>query len=85
MSSSELEGWIEYYRLEPFGQWRDNYHSAQIAHLIYNLNRGKSPALEFSEFFYRDQETAAKIRDQRALAALVGISKNGDESQKSGS
>ena len=36
ISSKELTEWMAYYRIEPFGQERDDYHSARIAAAVYN-------------------------------------------------
>lgn len=64
MDPREIEGWpaalLEDYRqlyiLEPFGPDRDNWHSAQIAHILaqvhHDRKRGAPPRL--SQFFYED-------------------------------
>ena len=70
----EMAYWKAYYQLEPFGADRDNFHSAQIAALIFNVNRGKTQkAVGVEQFMYRDKESAEdeKRRDlSRRFLAL---------------
>jgi len=50
---------------------RDNWHSAQIAALLYNINRGKSsPAVKTSDFMYEDPQAAANRKAQSFTAFL---------------
>lgn len=39
ISSTQLQEWFDYYRLEPFGVDRDNLHTGIIASTIANCNR----------------------------------------------
>lgn len=68
MSSEEFNAWQDYYLLEPFGAWRDNWHASQIAALIYNTSRGKNqrPVKTF-DFMYADPESAAEAKDKELL------------------
>ena len=75
MGSAELSEWMAYWQLEPWGAWRDNWHSAQIATLIYNSNRGKAPAVKASEFMYVERETKAKIGAKTFAARLRAMVK----------
>lgn len=75
LSSTEFTEWMAYYTLEPFGQWRDNWHSAQLASLLYNINRGKNKALETADFMYLDPESAQDKRDQEFVASLTAMAK----------
>ncbi|AGI35716.1 TPA: phage tail assembly protein T [Mannheimia haemolytica] len=49
-----------FYQEQPFGLWRDDYRTAQLAHLTAMINRdpkGKAPKLaEFMPFFNRTDE-----------------------------
>ncbi|WP_425319131.1 phage tail assembly protein T, partial [Mannheimia haemolytica] len=49
-----------FYQEQPFGLWRDDYRTAQLAHLTAMFNRdpkGKAPKLaEFMPFFNRTDE-----------------------------
>ena len=71
MGSSELSAWQQYYQIEPFGSWRDNYHSAQIASLIYNVNRGKQKPTTIADFMFVDAETAKDKQDKEFLSFLA--------------
>ena len=39
ISYSELISWGAYYRVEPWGEWRADVRSAQIATILANVNR----------------------------------------------
>lgn len=79
MSSSEFEEWCEYYTMEPFGAWRDNYHAAQLCALTYNVHRGKQQPAKLADFFYIDQETKSDAKAAEFFARLdsLGAKKNG--------
>ena len=59
----------EFERLEPFGAARDNWHSATIAYILAMVNRDKRHAApKFSDFMWKDGETAAEESDKMALS-----------------
>lgn len=63
--------WMEYERLEPFGQWRDNFHAAQIALILASAHTDPSRReWRMDDFFFRDRETAAEQADQSLLGIL---------------
>jgi len=67
LPASELLEWAEYWGMEPFGAFRDNYHAAMIAHLLANAHRApNSPPIEFSQFMFRDQ-----VEEQRKADDLM--------------
>jgi hypothetical protein len=71
MPASELLEWMEYERVEPFGAWRDNWHTAILATLIANSNRKpNSPPVQMREFFYIDAESAEERRDEEMVAFM---------------
>lgn len=71
MPARELLEWMEYERIEPFGAWRDNWHTALIASILANSNRKQgSPQIPMSEFFYVDSETVRDKQDAEMLAFL---------------
>ena len=78
LSSSELTEWMAYYRLEPFGAWRDNWHMAQLTALLRNVNLGKGkPASKVSDFMWHD-EVAKKDSEQASFfAAMRSLAKKG--------
>lgn len=77
LGSGELSYWKAYYTIEPFGAWRDNFHAAQIAQAIYNMN-GAKPPRKAADFFYesvnarRARETGAFLAKLDALAVKNG-------------
>jgi hypothetical protein len=77
MGSAELSDWQSYYQIEPFGAWRDNYHSSQVAALIYNVNRGKQQAVKTSDFTFVDAETSQDMKDKEFLSFMSARSKKG--------
>ncbi len=78
MTCAEFSEWQAYYVLEPFGAWRDNWHSAQIASLIYNTNRGRSPPVKMSEYMYQDPQTVQDAADAETLAWLSAKARKTD-------
>jgi len=71
MSISELQEWHQYEELEPFGQLRDNYHAAMVAHILANAHRGPNrPPVPFSQFFYVDRKTQQE-RNDRAMVEFM--------------
>lgn len=74
LSSSEFVEWMAYYTIEPWGQWRDNWHSAQIAALLYNVNSSKKQ-LTTNDFMYHDQESAQEKQDFEFLSRLDSVAK----------
>ena len=65
MSSSELSDWIDYYKIEPWGAWRDNYHAALIASM--HAKEGT----RLSEFFYEPPAEPVIDKDGRALKSDI--------------
>lgn len=71
MSSAEFTDWQAYYKIEPFGAERDNWHMGVLAALFYNLRRHKSkPPLSASDFIYRDPVAARQKKDHEMLGWL---------------
>ena len=69
MSARELNEWFEFYNLEPFGEVRDNWHMAVVAHILANANRRPSaPPAKISDFMHVDPETARERREQAVIA-----------------
>lgn len=59
---------MEYARLEPFGQLRDNWHMAVIASILASAYRDpKKQAAKFSDFFYTDEDTAREEKDKALM------------------
>jgi len=63
----ELREWMEEYRRDPWGTWRDNMHAAMTASVIANAFRGKdSRPFNPEDFMLLDAETAEKRKKERA-------------------
>lgn len=76
MPGRVLAEWMEYERIEPFGSWRDNYHSAIIASLMANaFSSERSRRISPDEFFYRDPESAQEYRDNQMLNRFRALKK----------
>lgn len=41
LSSRQISGWIAYYRLNPFDEWRSDMQAATVAMMIGNTNGGR--------------------------------------------
>lgn len=75
MSAGEFQGWQAFYKINPFGSLRDNWHAALVASILHNANRKRnSPEAKMSEFFYVDAETARKKNEARMLSWLMANS-----------
>jgi len=71
MPSDELTEWMAYWRLEPFGAWRDNWHHAQMLSMTFNANRGRrQQPMHVGDFFYKDQDT---IREEQSRKFMKGL------------
>lgn len=71
MSARELNEWMIYARLEPFGELRADLRSGIVASTIANVNRGRNTkAAKISEFMpdfrtasEKQADVASQIRD----------------------
>lgn len=70
ITAAELTEWQAFYQLEPWGAWRDNWHHANLASLLYNINRGKNPSIKANAFMYEDAEVSAQKSARSFIAAL---------------
>lgn len=75
LSSSEFTEWMRFYRENPFGTWRDNWHSAQIAALLFNANRGKQQPMKVADFMFMSEAESKQKADLEMLAALDAVAK----------
>lgn len=79
MSCGELQAWDEYYRLEPWGQARDNMHAGMLAAMLANQSRRRGQrAFTFQDFMLtpaeeRSRDNMRRFRETlRALAQTRG-------------
>ena len=71
LTSSDFVRLAAYYRLNPWGPWRDDLRVAQLSALTYNINRGKNQdAMSAVDFIY-DPIAAAEREQKRDEAVLT--------------
>ncbi|QIM63145.1 hypothetical protein A1D29_07550 [Pasteurellaceae bacterium Orientalotternb1] len=62
MPESHYQEYQRFYQEQPFGLWREDYRTAQIAHILAMINRdpkGESPKLsDYMPFFNEQTESA---------------------------
>lgn len=76
IGSAELTEWAAYYRIEPFGQWRDNWHAAIIASMLGNRWRGKTdPVKTEDDFIFRTTEQHKQRQTEKTIANLRTLAK----------
>ena len=70
---------MAYYTIEPFGQWRDNYHAALSASILANVNRGKNQQpYSINDFMYKDKVTSEMEKQKQFIANLEALAANGN-------
>lgn len=69
MSGREFLDWQTYYVIEPFGQWRDDYHAGMISSIVANVNRkaGSKP--------YSPEDFMLKIKTPETMKAKESLLK----------
>ncbi len=79
LSAQELQRWMVYYNIEPFGAWRDNWHAAMALAMTANLNRGRGkPALSSDDFMFKDPQTTHNDHIKEMMARFNAASKPKD-------
>lgn len=75
--------WAQFYKMRPFGAWRDNFHAAMIADTIAKVNGNAD--IPMSNYFYKDEETAIeerKARDFKTFQSIAAKVKQINEAKK---
>ncbi|MGX2949702.1 phage tail assembly protein T [Ursidibacter sp. B-7004-1] len=61
MPESHYQEYQRFYQEQPFGLWREDYRTAQIAHILAMINRdpkGEAPTLsDYMPFFNEQKES----------------------------
>ena len=70
LGSGELSKWYAYYQIEPFGQWRDNYHAAIIATCVANYSGNTKQARQIDEFIYQHIDVVREKETMRTMKWL---------------
>ena len=67
LSAAEEAHWIALYRLDPWGEQRDDMRSALIAQLIHNTNSKKGKKLK--DFMLFTEKPSDRVNDPEILRA----------------
>jgi hypothetical protein len=85
LSERALAKWVQYWKEEPWGTWRDNAHAAQIVAMLANVNRDskKRPKpFEFMDFMLLPEDEAKARNLKRGLENLKAIAKKGKRAKR---
>lgn len=80
LTSSDFVRLAAYYRISPWGPWRDDLRVAQLSALTFNINRGKGQeAMSPLDFIYDPiaAEEREKARDQAMLDMFDALATKG--------
>lgn len=76
VSAREIQDWLQFYSVEPWGAVRDNMHAGMIAAMVFNVNRGeRTNALTFKDFMLREAEQVKDNETQKFVATLRALAK----------
>ena len=79
MPASEYEDWRQYFNENPWGPERDNWHSATIAALLWNINSGKdSPRKYAKDFMYIESGIKKQTETLNTLEIMRAMGKRGN-------
>ncbi len=79
MSAAELMEWMEDYNTEPWGERRADLRAGIIASTVYNMQRGRGPAMKASDFMpdFDEKEPQTVAEMQARLLVATGAKLNG--------
>lgn len=79
VTQSEYLGWLAYWRVEPWGPWRDNVHAAIIAREIQRpqLKRGQAHKIPLDRFMLIDPDERQRRANQQLFTMLQALSMGG--------
>jgi hypothetical protein len=77
LGSGELTEWIAFYRIEPFGSHRDNYHAAIIAATVANYSGKLKTPKQVHEFMIEHPDQKRERETKHTLAMMDILAKNG--------
>lgn len=80
IESRELSEWMEFYRVEPFGQEADWLGSAIVASTVANVNRGKGKkAFEVDDFMpkFNGCKKDQSVDEMIQMAAMFTVAAGG--------
>lgn len=71
LTAQELTLWQAYYRMDPWGGARGDYHAAIVACTVANAMRGKGPPAKLDEFLLKFGEGQEKRQTAAQMAAAL--------------
>ena len=76
MGSSELAEWMVFWKMEPWGSYRDNIHAGLIAATIANVNRKPhAKPISHEVFMLTDQAKYKRNQSRETLAWMSAVAK----------
>ena len=72
IDSAEFTDWIEFNKLDPYGQWRGDAQAGIIAATIANANRSKGPSFKPEDFMMTYGPPKRKEMSGDQMMALFG-------------
>jgi hypothetical protein len=73
----EIQAYQEYDNLEPFGEFRANWHAALIAYILAKVNTPANKAQpQFQDFFWQDEDTRREKTTEHVLAMFRAAKKH---------
>lgn len=78
MPARELDDWIRYYQVEPWGAYRDNLHAGIIASVMVNRGR-RGKKLSPADFVLKSRDDKRSEDTRRSLNYLrtIGVKRGG--------
>ena len=76
MGASELDEWVEFWRMEPWGSHRDNIHAGLIAATVANAYRKKNARpVTFQDFMLLETVQHKKKKTKETIAWMKAVGK----------
>ncbi len=82
MDSHEFAEWMAYYRIDPYGSWREDYRAGIVASTLANVNRTKdakvfTPQDFIPEFDHAEEREEQSPEEQLQIVELLNASLGG--------
>jgi len=72
MSSSQFSEWLTFYRIDPWGQRRDEIRHGQLMHLLDTANFQRKEKLQVSDFMNFEPKPPEKQLTAAEVSAIFG-------------
>jgi len=82
ISSSEFAEWMEYYRLQPFGERRADEHNAWLCYWTYTTMLGNDRNPE--DFMLKNDERVQSVDDKMNILQLIANQAQAHKERKDG-